>query len=212
MTGKLLILATGLLAATASWGLTITVDGLAGDWGATAPLTTDPDEAFQLAPYDISDIFATMDATDFFFRMDTYGTPTLEGEQGQMVFFAVCLDTDQNSATGYNPGWDPGTTFGGEVLITYMPSHGMTGVYDCSSGSLVPVGIGGFGIGETVELSAPLAWLNLTGNVDLMAFLDNASTPEDDFTSVVTFEIPEPTTMLLLGVGAVFASVLRRKS
>lgn len=95
----LLVLSLGIVYAFA-----IIVDGNPADWGATAAVAIDPDEPLVIQQgADVQNVYATTDATRIFWRFDTFGNTTwTTGLANHWAF--ICMDTDNNVATGVSGG------------------------------------------------------------------------------------------------------------
>ena len=204
-------MAVGVLAvSTRPAFATPAIDGAAGagEWDGYLLFGTDPDEGFQGQAWDISAFYVYQETgggglgNGLYFRMDTYGAPTFLGEPtptGQSKFVAV-LDFNGDSI------------FDRQVQF----NDASDGVVHIKDGSLATLGTGTGSLGSTVEWFAPAALLPSfpTGvTFQARAILDNGGDPAEDFIPDAGFftPIPEPSSMLLLGLGLLGGIGARRR-
>jgi hypothetical protein len=95
----LLMLAAGIALAADL----ITVDGSGSDWNSAWKRTTDTQEGDIPNGVNIGDVYQINDSSKMYWRFDTYANTNWNGDGlGNRAYVFICMDTDNNSSTGYN--------------------------------------------------------------------------------------------------------------
>jgi hypothetical protein len=102
---------------TVANGYPITVDGASAEWAPVPVLIHDPSEGADPGKADFERITITNDATDLFFRVESFSPFTPD------VNFNIYMDTDEDQTTGYTTG-----VLGADHLIQGTTLYEFTGV------------------------------------------------------------------------------------
>jgi len=133
--------------------------------------------------YDVEQIWFTNDATNAYWRIDTYSNPSfIEGARVD-----ICLDTDRDASTGYVGGTCNNIGTDRRVRAWNLNPVVVT-VNSCtSSGCNTTLGSGTFASGTHIfEFQAPIATLGVTNGqvVSMTIYFDNS-----DSDATITFRI-----------------------
>ena len=197
--------------------VTPTIDGLVtsvGEWAGSQISGIDGDEGTIDDSWDISAIYMKVIGGDgWYFRMDTWGTPTFTGGPGSVfnqAYFQFYMDIDDDNAPDYLV----------DLNDMFHTAQQIVSVYNST-----PTEIGNAGtdnaISSIIEMYVPDSLLstdtffdNVANNpFGIYARLDgNGDQPDDKLPNSGFIKTPEPTTLMLLGFGFVgFAGTIRRK-
>ncbi|MDP3791845.1 MAG: PEP-CTERM sorting domain-containing protein [Candidatus Omnitrophota bacterium] len=206
----LVVAAVIFLAAGNAYAIVPTIDGLMTsltEWDGSQLFGGDSNEASISDSWDIKNIFMKVVAGDgWYFRMDTYGTPTFSGgpgSEGEEAAFKFFLDINNDDTSDYlidlnNRNY---TALGIVSVYTGEPAFTELGILGTSNG-----------LSSIVEMYVPDSLLSTDvffDNVALSPFglrarLDgNGDEPDDRLPGSGYIKTPEPGSAMLLGMGLI---------
>lgn len=184
----------------------ITVDGIVSpgtEWDTWFIRGTDPNEAAIADDYDIKLVLAWWDETDVYVRTDVYGTPTLaKQDPGNYTptFYQWTIDTSGDEVGDLKLVLELANQDGGgnDRVALYKMDNTFLGYGPAAVDDIVE--------GSFAESIIPDE-LTPESDFDVAAYLrlDNAGEDPDDRLPDTGWShtIPEPTSMLLLGIGLI---------
>lgn len=193
----------------------IVIDGSFADWSDVPVLATDVVD--NGGSIDLSTLQATDDGVNFYIRYTLHAS--INPQSGQGTFFSI--DEDNNPATGFDvfalgvigseAGWQNDFPFE-QATGVFNTGNGLTGATYAAS----PYNTAA----TSVEFSIPLSATHTLGGGNIFPGIDQpfsfaVYTPEgvgDFISGSYTQTIPEPSSMALIGLGALLLGAVRRKS
>ena len=132
--------------------VTVTIDGLFGDWNGVSVTHTDPADVADSSGPDWRDIRIVNDASNLYIRFGSDNAFNLDGSPGfGYSRYLIFCDTDANPATGYSYG-----AVGSELLVTGVSLYSeAAGVFN--NGYLQDISINPTTSVVDCELSMPLS-------------------------------------------------------
>jgi len=198
----LLMLGAAVCAAATGAKAAIIVDGVASpaEWSLSGNATS-PDNPDITDAWDIQEVWLANGA-NLYLRWDTYDTPRLKNDDLAYVnyYFEFTVGATTLRATALP------TSGGGNGSDFYLEKGG---VKAASTGKYV--------VGSVVEAYVPYdafsdLGVSLPETFSATAFINNSMEEDDDAAGPFDVGVPEPATIVLLGLGAVGAWVGRRRN
>jgi len=170
------------------------------EWSGTYMLT-DPNELNIPDDWDIADVFGVSGSTYVSFRVDVYGSATLNAYGLGTCFYQVHMDLDLNMATGR-----PIDGIGAEYVLDYRKIGGIPSarLYDTRDGGWTYLSDQTGAQVSVTELRVIIADMEgaIPGEVMNVVFaINNGGSPPDDVTDMMGYVIPEPSMILGLLTG-----------
>jgi hypothetical protein len=138
-----------------AYAKSIVVDGIPNEWAPTEGVYTNPlPSAFGEAG--ITRIYVTNDPTYLYWRFDTIS----DTDWSEVGYFALCLNSDNNSGTGL--GWGP-CSAGTDYFVTLEPGWGTAEIWNTAVTETVPYTVAVATLGNTTELAFELAAIGING-------------------------------------------------
>jgi len=209
------LLATLVLVPSAN-AVTIVVDGAVADWGSISPVATDSNEGNISSQWNIDKVYWTADLSFLYWRVDTFGNPTGWFPSTGNPFMWFCMDTDNNTGTGYTvTQCDKMAGVDYYLVVQRFGSNLFTDLQACNTGGCAStpavmsaatanqyteakVNLGSLGITET---SCTTSTRTINGAV----YFDNANTDPDDNvpdSGTFSFNLDCPTSVQLASFNA----------
>ena len=151
-----IVMALLVLIFSVAYAKSIVVDGVPNEWVAAEEVYTKtlPSAYGEVG---ITSIYVTNDATYVYWRFDTIS----ETDWSEVGYFALCLNSDNNPATGL--GWGP-CLAGTDYFVALDPMFGTAEIWNTLLTTTVPYTVAVATAGHTTELAFEIAALGFTGS------------------------------------------------
>ena len=212
----LLSLGAITLPANAGTFANITIDGNFSDWSTIPIAYTDANEGFTMAP-DINTIQFANNATDFFIRI-TYNQ-AINPNAGSGLYFA--FDTDETIGTGFNIYGL--SLLGSEVAYQnntpFQQALGNFNTGAANSGAGITISdFNTVTLAQEFQISRSAVINTATGallfpnnSFNFTAYTDAGANTDVAGVAGYSFAVPEPSSVVLLGVFAMAGALRRRR-